>query len=138
MANETFTANQTTALFTDADLDGLFDPGDVVTTTVVITNNSTAPTPVDATGVTFTENLNGMTLVNQTGNDVNVSPLAFNNSYTAIGNTLLEVGSATSQTGPQSSVAGHVTDNDVEFFGDTFTISSAADFTSANGGSVHM
>lgn len=31
-------------------------------------------------------------IVDQTGNDVNVSPIAFNDSYKAIGNTLLEVG----------------------------------------------
>ena len=37
-----------------------------------------------------------MTIVNQTGGDVNVSPLAFNDAYNAVGNTLLEVGNATS------------------------------------------
>jgi hypothetical protein len=143
LANETFTVNQTTVLTTDIDSDGQIDPGvngnpgDTVTTTVTIANNSTTPTPVDATGVTFSETLIGMTIVNQPGNDVNVSPIAFNDSYTAIGNTLLEVGNATSQTGPQKSVAGHVTDNDTEFFGDTFTI-SAFDATSANGGTVTM
>ena len=51
MANETFTATQATVLATDNDAggpDGVIDPGDVVTTTVTITNNSTTPTPVDA------------------------------------------------------------------------------------------
>ena len=64
MANETFTATQTTVLTrgNDADVDGVIDPGDIVTTTVTITNNSTTPTPVDATGVQFTEDLSGMTL----------------------------------------------------------------------------
>ena len=116
LTNETFTVNQTTTLLTDNDFggpDGVVDPGDVVRTIVTITNNSTTPTPVDASRISFTETLNGMTLVNQAGNDVNVSPIALNETY-----TLLEVGNATSQTGPQSTVAGHVTDNDIEFFSD--------------------
>jgi hypothetical protein len=149
MANQTFTVNQTTSLLNDVDGDGLIDPGalgvgDTVRTTVTIQNNSTN---TDATGVTFAETLAGMTLVNQTGNDINVSPLAFNEAYTAIGNTLLEVGNATSQTAPQSNIAGHVTDNDVEFFGDTFVISAVnatavagatTTITTANGGTVVM
>ena len=49
---ETFTATQTTVLAIDNDApDGVIDPGDVVTTTVTITNNST--TAVAATGVQF-------------------------------------------------------------------------------------
>ena len=46
MANETFTANQTTVATPgfDADNDGVIDPGEQVTTTVTITNNSTTPT----------------------------------------------------------------------------------------------
>jgi hypothetical protein len=101
---------------------------------VTITNDSTT---TDATGVQFTETLSGMTLVNQPGNDINVSPIAFNDIYNAVGNTLLEVGNATSQTGPQASVAGSVINNDVEFFGDTFTI-AAVDATSTGGGTVLM
>jgi uncharacterized repeat protein (TIGR01451 family) len=80
MANETFTAKQGTVLTTDNDVggpDGVIDPGDVVTTTVTITNNSTTPTPVAATGVEFTEILDGMTIVDQPGADINVSPIAF-------------------------------------------------------------
>lgn len=86
MANETFTANQSTVFALDADGDGVIDPGEIVTTTVTITNNSTAPTPVNATGVQFTEDLQGMTLVNQAGDDINASPIAFDDSYTAAGN----------------------------------------------------
>jgi hypothetical protein len=137
------TATQTSFVIGDLDGDGIVDPadiinpvpttGDTVRTTVVITNTGGG----NATVVSFVENgdghLNGMT---QIGN-INVSPIAFNDSYTAIGNTLLEVGNATNQTGPQKSVAGHVTDNDVEYFGDTFTI-SAFQATSANGGTVTM
>ena len=73
MANETFTATQLTVLAIDTDGDGVIDPGEIVTTTVTITNNSTTPTPVNATGVQFTEDLQGMTLVNQAGDDINAS-----------------------------------------------------------------
>ena len=141
MANETFTVTETIVLKPgggDADGDNVIDPGEIVRTTVTITNNSTTPTPVDAIGLQFSQTLNGMTLFDQVGlGDINVSPIAFGDSYTAVGNTLLEVGNATGQTGPQSSIAGHVTDNDLEFFGGTFTI-SAFQATSAQGGAVTM
>ncbi len=112
----------------DQDGDGFVDIGDILRHTLVINNTAT-----DATNVVVNDPLNGSTL---TGN-VNVSPLAFNDSFTAVGNTLLEVGNATMQTGPQSSVAGNILTNDVEFLGDTFTI-SAFDATSANGGTVNV
>ena len=89
MANETFTANQSTILTGDTDVDGVIDPGEIVTTTVTITNNSTTPTPVNATGVQFTEDLSGMTLVDQPGSldNINVSPIAFDDGgYIAAGN----------------------------------------------------
>jgi Domain of unknown function (DUF4347)/SdrD B-like domain/Bacterial Ig domain len=84
----TFTATQSTVLTTDVDGDGVVDPGDTVTTTVTITNTSTN---TDATGVSFDETLDRMTLVNGT---LNVSPLAFNDSYNAIGNVVTTVNAA--------------------------------------------
>ena len=112
----------------DQDGDGFVDIGDILRHTLVINNTAT-----DATNVVVNDPLNGSTL---TGT-VNVSPLAFNDSFTAVGNTLLEVGNATMQTGPQSSVAGNILTNDVEFLGDTYTI-SAFDAVSANGGTVNV
>src|SRR5205085_6840450 len=115
---------QTTTLVTgagDIDSDNVIDPGiggaqgDKVLTTVTITNNSTN---TDATGVTFSETLAGMTIVDQTGNDVNVSPLAFNDKFDAIGNTTLHVG-GTAGAGPELYVNANLFSNDVEFFGDT-------------------
>ena len=136
------TATRTTVLRpiagSDQDSDGLVDFGDVLRHTLVISNTGT-----DATSVVVNDPLNGSTL---TGS-VNVSPLAFNDSYTAVGNTLLEVGNATAQTGPQSSVAGSVLSNDVEFLSDTYIISAlqatavagaTVTATSANGGTVTM
>jgi len=124
MANETFSANQTTNLLIDTDLDTVIDPGETVVTTVTITNNSTTPTPVDATGVSFTETLAGMTLVSQMGADVNVSPLAFNDSYNVIGNTTFTVSAADGVlNGP---TALHSTlSADAEFFGATIGTNTA-------------
>ena len=96
MANETFTAIQTTVATPgfDADNDGVIDPGEQVTTTVTITNNSTTPTPVAATGVQFNEILDGMTIVDQPGDDINVSPIAFDDAYNVVGNTTFTVSAA--------------------------------------------
>src|SRR5262245_37675231 len=85
MANETFTVVQTTDPNDDV------RPGVIVTTTVEITNNSTN---TNAGNVSFDETLNGMTIVDQfgdndTSNDVNVSPIAFADSYNAVGNVTL-------------------------------------------------
>jgi Bacterial Ig domain len=135
MANETFTAIQTTVATPgfDADNDGVIDPGEQVTTTVTITNNSTTPTPVDATDVQFTEDLNGMTLVNQAGDDINASPIAFNDSgYTTAGNV------------PFTTVVS-VLANDAEPLGPEglllnagTTIQNTGTFASAFGGSVTL
>ena len=88
----------------------------------------------------FTETLHGMTLFNQAGNDINVSPIAFNDSYTAIGNTLLEVGNATSQTGPQKSIAGMspTTTSNSSATRSTSRHRSVRRDISANGGTVTM
>jgi uncharacterized repeat protein (TIGR01451 family) len=135
MANETFTATQATVLAIDNDVggpDGVIDPGDVVTTTVTITNNSTAPT-TDATGVQFTETLDGMTIVDQLGDDINVSPIAFDDAgYTAAGNV------------PFTAVVS-VLANDIEPLGPEglalnagTVIANAGPMTTAQGGSVTL
>src|SRR5512145_47489 len=93
---ETFNVTQVTNLSGLGDGDAVVDPGEVVTTTVTITNQSTT---TDATGVSFAEVLQGMTLVDQfndanAANDINVSPLAFDDSYNSVGNTTLTVSAA--------------------------------------------
>ena len=109
-----------TVLPTDNDVggpDGVIDPGDVVSTTVTINNNSTTPTPVAATGVEFAEILDGMTIVNQPGADINVSPIAFDESH-VVGNTTFVVSAAGGIL--NGSTATHVTlGADVEFFTNT-------------------
>ena len=69
-----------------------------------------------------------MTQVNQAGDDINVSPLALDETYNTFGNTPLEVGVAASGVPAlrvTSPTIDSILDNDVEFLGDAgqFTIS---------------
>jgi hypothetical protein len=116
VAGNTLSGYQTIELTGDADGDGVADPGETVTVTVGIANNSTT---TDALGVSLSEILAGLTLTGP----VNVSPLAFNDSYTAVGNTTLVVGGTAPAT-PAAVVTGSVFDNDAEFFGDISTLLS--------------
>jgi hypothetical protein len=125
----------------DADSDGKADPGDKITYTVTISN-----AVADATGVVFNDTVHAHTTY--VTNSLNVSPLASNDSYDTIGNTLLEVGPVTSPSSrPKVTVTGDVFDNDTEFMSDTFTLKSlqAVNFvsgtvtaTSTNGGTIVM
>jgi Cadherin-like domain len=122
MANETFTAIQNTVLAIDNDLDGVIDPGDVVTTAIEITNNST--TAVAATGVQFNEILDGMTIIDQPGDDINVSPIAFDDTYNVVGNTTFAVNAANGIL--QGPTATHSTlSADAEFFTNTIGANAA-------------
>jgi large repetitive protein len=119
------------------DGDNKADPAETIEYTTVITNNGADP----ATGVSFNDIIDlNTTLV---GGSLNVSPLAADDSYATIGNTLLEVG-VTASGNPAVTVSGSLFDNDTEFLGDTFALKSveadtAAPFTTATetaGGSV--
>ena len=70
----------------DEDGDSKADPGETIEYTTVITNGGADP----ATGVTFTDILDMNTTI--VDGSLNVSPLAVDDSYTTIGNTLLDVG----------------------------------------------
>jgi uncharacterized repeat protein (TIGR01451 family) len=107
------------------------NPGDTIRYTVHITN--TGPDP--ATGVAFNDTIDANTTL--IAGSVNVSPLARDDSYTAVGNTLLEVG-VTASGFPAVTAAGSVLDNDSEFLGDTFTLQAPLPTISANGGTVAM
>jgi hypothetical protein len=143
--------NRSTTFFNDQDEIGVFDPGDVLYTRVTITNNGTST----ATGVTiedsFVNDLNGSVLV---ANTLNVSPIAFNDTFTAIGNTVLRVGAssgsvATINGGISTFVQGNLLSNDKgsstvglgAIAGDTrpgFTIDVVANGTSVNGGRFNI
>jgi hypothetical protein len=86
LINPNLTATQTTTITTDTDGDGDFGPGDTVTTTVTISNSGG-----DATGVSFNENLNGMT---QVPGSTKVTPIAFDDAYSLSGNTPITVSAA--------------------------------------------
>src|SRR5262245_40371675 len=110
----TCTAAQDTVLAIDNGSDGVIDPGDVLTTTVAITTNST--TAVAATGVQFNEILDGMTIVDQPGrDDIDVSPIAFDDAYNVVGNTTFTGNNAHGI--PQGPAATHQPlGGDAEFF----------------------
>src|SRR4051794_18608704 len=109
-----FSVSRATQLQTDNDNDGYIDAGDILRHILTLTNTG----DTDATGVVVNDTLVGST---ETGL-MNISPIAFNDSFSAFGNTLLEVGNATSQTGPQSSFNGNILTNDAGALpGDDFT-----------------
>ncbi|MCL4262370.1 MAG: DUF11 domain-containing protein [Anaerolineae bacterium] len=75
-----FTVTKQDALLVDNDSDTQADPGDTIGYTVVITN--TGPDP--ATGVVFTDTIDASTTL--IAGSVETTPLARNDSYTALGN----------------------------------------------------
>ncbi len=100
--------------FVGGDGDGKADPGETIRYTTVISNSGT-----DATGVTFNDIIDANTTL--VAGTVNVSPLAINDSYDTVGNTLLDVSSIVPAS-PTVHVAGSLFTNDVEFLGDTFDV----------------
>ena len=116
--------------FPDPDGDGKAEPGQTITYAVTITNTGTT----DAGSVQFTDTVDPNTTL--IGSSVNVSPVARPDAYSTVGNTLLEVG-VPAGSAPAVRIAGSAFDNDIEFFGDTFTLDSVQP-ASANGGTVSM
>jgi CSLREA domain-containing protein len=100
----------------DSDGDGKADVGDKIRYTVNIANSGT-----DATNVTLQDTIDPHTSLFGT---MNISPVAVNDTYDTVANTLLEVGVAASGnpavrvTDPSKNSAF---DNDKEFLGDTFS-----------------
>lgn len=114
-------ATKTDALVVDIDGDGKADPGDTIEYTVVVANSGST----DATGAAFSDTIDPNTTL--VPGSTNVSPLARDDSYETIGNTLLEVG-VTASGNPAVRVTtaaiDSLFDNDSEFLGDTFTLKS--------------
>jgi hypothetical protein len=118
----------------DQDNDGYADFGDVLRHTLVISNTVSA-----ANGVVVNDPLNGSTLTGV----VNISPLALDDSYTAVGNTVLRVGGAANiGSGPSFvSALGNLISNDLgAISGDGVTGFQiiAASGTSAQGGTFNV
>lgn len=101
-------------LATDGAPAGTANDGDVIEYRAVITNSGDQT----ATGVSFDATLDPKT--HQLDGLENISPLALDDTYQAIGNTPLKVGVAAG-AGPEVVVAGSVFDNDREFLGDAFS-----------------
>jgi hypothetical protein len=131
-----------TDLQADTDGDGYADPGDTLRTTVTIQNTGTT----DATSVVFNDLLGGST---ETGL-MNISPIAFNDAFTAVGNTVLRVGGAGNiGSGASSVVSGNLLSNDVgstvvgvgALAGDDvtgFTLDTVTNGTSTLGGTFNI
>ncbi len=113
----------------DVENDALADPGDTIEYTLIVTNTG----DTDASGVSINDTIDGNTTL--VAGTVRVSPLARDDAYTAVGNTLLAVGAAVVPNVPTAFVAGSLFDNDSEFLGDTFTLQSFQ-AASAQGGTV--
>jgi uncharacterized repeat protein (TIGR01451 family) len=114
------------SLKTDSAPVGTANDGDVIEYKAVISNTGTTT----ATGVSFngtpdakSHQLNGLE---------NISPLALNDTYAAVGNTPLKVGIAAGSD-PEVVLTGSVFDNDREFLGDAFSFDSSLTPTAANG-----
>src|SRR5437764_2981385 len=146
-ASPVITATMVDSLEND-DVDEKMDPtnGNPATTERIIYSTTITNTgTVAATGLQFTDTIDSHTTLDGA---VNVSPLAGDDSYETIANTLLEVGPVGSPSArPKVTVTGSVFDNDTEFLGDSFTLKSlqAVNFvsgtvtaTSTNGGTVVM
>lgn len=124
-ATTSLLVNRTSGLFTDVDGDGQIDPGDTLVHTITLVNGIDR----DALNVVVSDTVAGSTL----SGSVNVSPIAFDDSYNAVGNTLLLAGGA-SGSGPALVASGKLTDNDLEFFGDSLSIVTVTNAVSAHGG----
>ena len=114
------------ALSTDGAPAGTANDGDVIEYRAVISNTGDQT----ATGVSFNATLDAKT--HQLNGLENISPLALNDTYQAIGNTPLKVGVAAAP-GPEVAITGSVFANDREFLGDTFSFDSTLTPTAANG-----
>ena len=134
------TASKVDSLVND-DGDGKIDPTNGVpgTTEKILYNVTVSNTGSDvATGVHFTDFIDSHTSL--VGGSLNVSPLAGDDSYETIANTLLEVGPVASpSTSPKVTVTGSVLDNDVDFPNSPApTLKTPYPTSSANGGIVAM
>jgi uncharacterized repeat protein (TIGR01451 family) len=112
-----------------ADGNGRATPGGTIRYDNIITNSGTS----SALGVTFTDPTPANTTL--VAGSVNVSPVAINDSYTAVGNTLLRAGGSAG-SGPELFVAQGVMGNDREFLGDSATVTQVLTVSTVTSGSI--
>ncbi|MGH9929338.1 MAG: beta strand repeat-containing protein, partial [Pyrinomonadaceae bacterium] len=110
-------------------------PGGTINYTAVITNTAAAGAGNEATNVTYNAPLDANeTLV---AGSIHASPVAIDNAYTTVGNTLLEAGVAASGNPAVTSAVTLFTNDTISTPPDTIVLAS---FTaaSANGGTVSV
>ena len=115
-------ATNVDTLVLDVDGDGFAEAGDRIHYTVTLQNTGDA----SATNLTFQEIINNPHLTLVAGS-LNVSPLAVNDTFTAVANTQLRVGTPGALGGPAAVVAGNVLANDMEFLGETLAANVVID-----------
>ena len=122
-------ATKTDKLVDDVNSNNMADPGDTLEYTVSITNTGST----NATNVVFTDTIDANTTLSGT---VHISPLAFKDSYTSIGNVGLDVSAANglllNDADPDNTVAMTV----AMAGGTTPNTAVNAQFTTAQGGSA--
>jgi hypothetical protein len=107
-------------------------PGDVIRYRATISNNGTSA----ALDVQYATTLgNDLTLV---PNSVNVSPLARDDAYSAVGNTLLRVGGSAGSDAEVYVAGGSATANDSEFLSDQFVLASVSNGATTQGGTINL
>ncbi|MGA9581482.1 MAG: Ig-like domain-containing protein [Allosphingosinicella sp.] len=116
------TATRTSTLFDDKDLDGQFDPGDIITTRIRITVGSGD----DALGVQVNATTNGLTVDAGDPEAVQVTPIAFDDFMPSItGNT------------PITFTAGQLLGNDVDPDGAEINLVISGVSSASNGAIVN-
>jgi hypothetical protein len=110
----TVTVKMSDVILSDGPEVGKAGPGEKIQYTLTIQNTGS-----DASNVTVTDTVDPNTTYNS--GSLNAAPVAVNDSYETIGNTLLEVGPVPSPntTAPKVTFTGNILSNDLEFLGDT-------------------
>ena len=119
--------------FPDVDANGKVNPGDAITYLATINNNGAVSPADDALNLAYNATLDPNTTL--IAGSVHASPIAINDSYTTVGNTLLAIGVAT--TSPAVTVGANLFANDINpaTAPDTKSLQSFQ-ATSAQGGTV--
>src|SRR5262245_53599566 len=123
----TVTATLQDALLTDVDGDTRFDPGDTIQYTAVVSNTG----DTDATGVTFSDVLDGQTNLGT----VKVSPLATRDTFNAVGNTPLTMAAGAGLRANDIDIDGVTPQNSLVVTAGTFGTSQGGSVTVAADGS---
>src|SRR5262245_60825854 len=126
-----------TATLTDNNTGGV-SPGATIHYTEVISNTAAIGAGNDALNLQISQALDPNTTL--VPGSLNISPLAFDDTFSAVGNTQLVVGGSAPAT-PAVVVAGSILANDVEFQNDlgvldTFTLTTTGTIATSGGGSA--